>query len=102
MVTRIGLLADRLESTSTIDMRGGRDLVAFAGFDGIRQGHERRRVRLLEPVGGSFFENRRSKRSEDLAVFDAAIQDFLHFRTAWIGDNAAIPERSRPPFGSPL
>src|SRR5258708_37136355 len=49
-----------------------------------------------------FREYRRRKRGEDFPVLDPAIQNLLHFRTARVGDDAAIAQGARPPFGAAL
>src|SRR5258708_12541053 len=49
-----------------------------------------------------FSEYRRRKRAEDFPVLDPAIQNLLHFRTARVGDDAAIAQGARPPFGAAL
>ena len=51
---------------------------------------------------GGLFEDRRREGAKDFAVLDAAIQNVLHLRAARIGQNAAIAERARAPFGAAL
>src|ERR1700723_2508595 len=59
-------------------------------------------MRLLEVFAGRFFEDRRREGPEGLAVFDAAIQNFFHFRPPRIGQNAALAQRARAPFDAAL
>src|ERR1700746_1592049 len=79
-------------------MCDGRDYRAFILFDLINHEHGGRRVRLLKIVSHGFLENRRSKRTERLALFDPGIQDIFHLSTARINNNATITESPWPKF----
>ncbi len=57
---------------------------------------------FFEIFAGGLREDGRCEGAEDFAVLDAAIQNFFHFRAARIGDDAAIAEGARSPFGAAL
>src|SRR5215470_7468412 len=59
-------------------------------------------MRLLEPFGSGFGQNRRRKRAEDFAVLDATVEDLLHLWPSWIRHDAAIAKRARSPFRATL
>src|ERR1700736_892157 len=59
-------------------------------------------MRFFEIFAGGFGEDGRREGTEDFAMLDAAIQNFFHFRTTGIGDDAAIAEGPRSPFGTVL
>src|ERR1700722_16807182 len=101
-VTRIGFSGDCLQAASAVDVSGCRNFVAFRGLYRIREGHERRGMRFFEIVAGGFGEDGRRERTKDFAMFDAAIENFFHFRTTRIGNDAAITECARSPFGTAL
>ena len=45
---------------------------------------------FFEIFARGFLENGRREGTESFAVFDAAIQNVLHFRAARVGENAAL------------
>src|ERR1700730_7632337 len=59
-------------------------------------------MRFFKIFPGGFGEDGGREGTKDFAVLDAAIQNFFHFRTTRIGDNAAIAERPRSPLGTVL
>ena len=83
-------------------MRRRWNLVTLFRTHRVGQRHEGRSVRLLKVFAGGFCENGRRKWAKGFAVFDAPVEDFLHLRTARVGDNAAIAKRARTPFGAAL
>src|ERR1700733_10005278 len=74
------------------------DYRAFVRAHRIGKRHEWRRVRPFEKFADSFFSDGRCERTEYLAVFNAAIQNFLHLGSARVRQDAAIAQRA----GSPL
>src|SRR5437870_2933328 len=82
------------------DRRQGRLLVLPYGND-IQ--HITRRVvpggvGQLKVFFGMLGQYRRSKRTVGLAEFDLGVDDVLHIRVAWVGQDAAVAERARPPL----
>src|SRR5258708_3078596 len=59
-------------------------------------------MRLLEIFRGVFREDRRRKRPKDFPVLDPAVQNFLHFRTARVGNDASIAQGAWTQFGAAL
>jgi len=59
-------------------------------------------MRLLEVFPGVFRKDGRRKGAKSLTVLDAAVKNFLHFRTARVCDDAAIAKRARTPFRATL
>src|SRR3984957_4690767 len=57
---------------------------------------------LLKKFSRRLFQYGRSEGPEYFTVLDASIQDFFHFRTAGIGQNAALPQGTRAPFRTAL
>ncbi len=91
-----------MQARGAVHVSGRRDYGAFLRAHRIGKGHERRRVRLLEKFADCLFGDGWREGAKDFAVLDAAIQNFLHFRAARIGENAAIAQRARSPFRSTL
>src|ERR1700675_309066 len=59
-------------------------------------------MRFFEIIAGGFSEDGTREGAKDFAMLDAAIQNFFHLRTTWIGDDAAVAKGSRSPFGTAL
>src|SRR5689334_18474120 len=89
-------------------MRDRRDNGLHLGANGMHCQHvvlwcTRREVRLkIEILVGCFSRYSRRKWSEKFAELHALVDDTLHGRICSVRENAAIPERARPPFGFAL
>src|ERR1700677_4898355 len=57
---------------------------------------------LLKKFARYFFQDRGRERPEYFTMLDAPVQNFFHFRTARIGEYAALPQRARAPFRAAL
>ena len=102
MIAGISLAGDGLQPARAVHVCWRRNLVAFLRAHAVSQRHKRRRVRLLEIFRRSFREDGRRKRAKYFTVLDSAVENVLHFRTPRVGDDAAIAQRPRPPFGAAL
>ncbi len=67
----------------------------------INHQHEWGRVVSLKPRSRILFEDGRREGTEVFQVFYPLTQDILHLGAARVGNNAAVPERARPPLGPP-
>src|SRR5690349_6418 len=102
MIAGIGLAGDGLQTARAVHVRWRRNLVPFLRAHAVSQRHKRRSVRLLEILRRSLRKDGRRKRAKYFTVLDAAVENFLHFRTPRVGDDTAIAQRPRPPFGAAL
>ena len=64
--------------------------------------HERRFFVTFKYFARPFGENDRGKRPERLPELHPVVQNIFHFGLARVGQDAAIAERARPEFGTPL
>src|SRR5436305_6141303 len=83
-------------------MNDGRNPVAPFPADRFCDEHEGRVLLALEYLLRALGQNDRREGAERLAMFDAAVQNVLHFRLARIGEQAAIAERARPELRAAL
>src|ERR1700683_2181151 len=59
-------------------------------------------MRFLKVFAGGLFNDGRRERAKRLAVFYPPVQNVFHFRTARVGQNAAVSKGARPPFDGAL
>src|SRR5271170_583377 len=57
---------------------------------------------LLKKLASCFLQDRGREGPEYFAMFDAAVQDFLHFRAAGIRENTSLAQGTWAPFRTAL
>src|SRR5579859_1394079 len=101
-VERMSFAANGLQPRGAVNMRWRRNYGALRRAHRIRKGHKRRWMSALEIFSCGFLENRRSEGPEGFAMFDAAVERFLHLSAARIGEYAAASQSTRTPFSATL
>src|SRR5437879_1160162 len=99
---RVEVLANGLEAACSVDMCHCWNTVAFALDDVRNKKHVGTRPVDIEVSLCKFFQDRRRKRTECLAMLDLAIEDCLVLCPHRAHQNAPIAQRPGSHFGAPI